>query len=143
MNKALEDYKTFSNQFNSRKKCEKDEVVVEMKKLWDFKKDQEKELLSIIQINQINQSIIILFVNYKGIRKEIRKTDKDITAARKELKKWDDFKNIGTKDLANQIRLLKKELDDMTDNYNIISSDQFIYFKMNNNNNFKNIYKKK
>ena len=46
-------------------------------------------------------------------------------AARKELKKWDDFKNIGTKDLANQIRLLKKELDDMTDNYNIISSSSF------------------
>lgn len=46
-------------------------------------------------------------------------------AARKELKKWDDFKNVGTKDLANQIRLLKKELDDMTDNYNIISSSSF------------------
>jgi hypothetical protein len=44
-------------------------------------------------------------------------------AARKELKKWDDFKNIGTNDLSNQIRLLKKELDDMTDNYNIISSN--------------------
>ena len=52
-------------------------------------------------------------------------------AARKELKKWDDFKNVGTKDLANQIRLLKKELDDMTDNYNIISSSLFIQFKSN------------
>jgi hypothetical protein len=46
MNKALEDYKNFSNQFNSRQKCDKDEVMIEMKKVWDFKQEQEKELLS-------------------------------------------------------------------------------------------------
>jgi hypothetical protein len=70
----------------------------------------------------------IFQITYKeitSIRREIRKTEKEIISARKELKRWEDFKKVGTNDLSDQIRLLKKELNDMTENYNIISSDYF------------------
>lgn len=43
--KALDDYKNFTTEINSRKRCDKDEVISEMKDLWKFKQSQEKELL--------------------------------------------------------------------------------------------------
>ena len=57
----------------------------------------------------------------KDLRREIRKLDKEINGAKKELKYWIDFKNKGTLDLEFQTSLLKKELFDMKENYDIIT----------------------
>ena len=51
----------------------------------------------------------------------MRKLDKEINGAKKELKYWIDFKNKGTLDLEFQTSLLKKELFDMKENYDIIT----------------------
>jgi predicted nucleic acid-binding Zn-ribbon protein len=41
---------------------------------------------------------------------------------RRELKRWTDFKQTETHRLRTQIELLRKELDEMNDNYDIIAS---------------------
>jgi len=41
---------------------------------------------------------------------------------KRELKYWTDFKSQGTNMLRMQISLLKKELSEMNENYEIISS---------------------
>lgn len=56
------------------------------------------------------------------IKKEIKKSDKEINNSKRELRSWHDFKNRGTHDINTHIKLLKKELADMNDNYEIISS---------------------
>ncbi len=57
-------------------------------------------------------------------RKDIKRTEKEIAAAKKELKYWNDFKTKGSQDLDFQISLLKKELFYMRDNYEIITGNK-------------------
>ncbi len=42
---------------------------------------------------------------------------------KRELKKWEDFKNVGIEELEMKIRLLKKELSDMNENFIIVSGE--------------------
>jgi hypothetical protein len=56
------------------------------------------------------------------LKREIRRGDKEVNSAKKELKYWIDFKNKGTFDLQFQKELLEKEISYMKENYEIISS---------------------
>ncbi|RNA33129.1 coiled-coil domain-containing 83-like [Brachionus plicatilis] len=101
IHKAMTEYKTFTHQLNSQPRCERDDVIIELKNLWTFKSSLNKELVE--------------------IKKQIKNTDKEISQSKQALKYWTNFKNQGTKDLDTQIYLLKKELADMNENYEIIS----------------------
>ena len=56
------------------------------------------------------------------MRRDIKRTEKEISAAKKELRIWIEFKNKGTHELELQKKLLYKELDYMNENFEIISS---------------------
>lgn len=45
MKKALRDYKQFTNQLDSQGKCEKEDVLSEMKNLWKKEKEHNDELI--------------------------------------------------------------------------------------------------
>ncbi|CAF0728239.1 unnamed protein product [Brachionus calyciflorus] len=100
--KALQDYKNYTNEINSRKRCERDDVLCELKNLWAFKESLDKDLLE--------------------IRKDIKNTEKEISKSKRNLKYWHDFRKSGSDELEAQIYLLKKELADMNENYEIISN---------------------
>ena len=53
------------------------------------------------------------------MRRDIKRTEKEISAAKKELRIWIDFKNKGTHELELQKKLLYKELDYMNENFEI------------------------
>lgn len=100
--KALYDYRYYiENYRNNQEKCDKDEVISEMKQIWALKQTHEGELTL--------------------IRKEIRKVEKEISNAKKELKKWTDFKQSGSSRLDTEIKLLKQEIIHMTENYEIVA----------------------
>lgn len=99
--KAMSDYKSFTHQLSSQPRCERDDVITELKSFWSFKSSLNQEL--------------------NDLKKEIKKTDNEICQSKQTLKYWTNFKNHGSKDLDTQIYLLKKELADMNENYEIIS----------------------
>jgi hypothetical protein len=52
----------------------------------------------------------------------MKSLDKDIESNTKELNLWRNFRDEGSHSLNTQIRLLKQELADMKENYEIIST---------------------
>ena len=44
-----------------------------------------------------------------------------MSVSRKELKKWNEFKHTGSKQLYTEINLLKQEITYMTENYEIVA----------------------
>ncbi len=72
-----------------------------MKCLWDLKKGEEDEILS--------------------DKKAIKVVDREIHAAKKELKKWTDYKETGREYLDTHIKLLKQEIVSMGSNCEIIT----------------------
>ncbi len=66
--------------------------------------------------------IFTIFCVVQDLKREIRRADKEVNSAKKELKYWIDFKNKGTFDLQFQKELLEKEISYMKENYEIISS---------------------
>ena len=55
-------------------------------------------------------------------------TEKEISKSKRSLKYWHDFRKSGSDELEAQIYLLKKELADMNENYEIISSKINFFF---------------
>lgn len=55
------------------------------------------------------------------MKRELKKLERDINDEKNELQIWTDFRDNGQHQLATEICLLKKELEDMTENYTIIS----------------------
>jgi hypothetical protein len=45
MAKAIDDYRTYNKEINSKSVCDKDQVIEEMKNVWKYKQTKEKELL--------------------------------------------------------------------------------------------------
>jgi gas vesicle protein len=56
------------------------------------------------------------------MRKQIKSLDKDIELSINELNLWRNFRDEGSHSLDTQIRLLRQELADMKENYEIIST---------------------
>lgn len=56
-----------------------------------------------------------------GLKRGLKKLERDINDEKRELQVWTDFRDYGQHQLATQIRLLKKELEDMNENYKIMS----------------------
>lgn len=61
-------------------------------------------------------------INIQGLKREIKKLERDINDEKQELKAWTDFRDYGQHQLSVEISLLKKELEDMKENYEIMSS---------------------
>ena len=55
-------------------------------------------------------------------KRELKNLEREINDNKREMQLWTDFRDYGQYHFNTQIRLLKKELDDMTENYNIIYS---------------------
>lgn len=81
--------------------CEREEVVNEMKTLWNLKKEQSDDI--------------------SVIKRDIKKLDKEISHSKKELKRWTDYKATGRSNLETHITLLHEEIVSMKANYEIIS----------------------
>lgn len=82
--------------------------------------------------------IIGLYLSFRIIldqKRELKNLEREINDNKREMQIWTDFRDYGQYHFSTQIRLLKKELDDMTENYNIISSS----IKRNLNNTLDNI----
>jgi len=45
MARAIEDYRAYNKEINSKNVCDKDQVIEEMKNVWKYKQAKEKELL--------------------------------------------------------------------------------------------------
>ena len=99
--KAFDDYRQFKDGIRMQRPCEREEVVDEMKSLWNLKKDQSDDI--------------------SVIKKDIRKLDKEISHSKKELKKWTDYQATGRSNLDTHIKLLQEEIVSMKANYEIIS----------------------
>jgi hypothetical protein len=54
--RTLDQYKNDTNDFRSKRECNKDDVLNELKNLWRFKSQQEKEILS-IDFSSLNRSL--------------------------------------------------------------------------------------
>ena len=48
MKRTLNEYKEYTKRIQSEKRCEKEEVMEEMKDLWNFKQGEEREVSSSI-----------------------------------------------------------------------------------------------
>ena len=46
MRRTLDEYKDFTKKIDAEKRCEKEDVMQEMKEMWKFKQSQEREVLS-------------------------------------------------------------------------------------------------
>ncbi len=103
MKKALKDYKNLTNDSDKQEKCEKSDVLNEMKLLWNFKKQLDDELID--------------------ERIQIKQTENHISHTKKEIRMWNEYNTRGKNELALQIELLKQEMDDMRLNFDIMSSN--------------------
>jgi len=99
--KAFDDFRQFKDSLRLQKPCEREEVVTEMKTLWDMKNRQEEEITA--------------------DKSAIKVVDREIHAAKKELKKWTDYKETGREYLDTHIRLLKEEMVSMGSNCEVIT----------------------
>jgi hypothetical protein len=46
MKRTLDEYKDYTKRIQTEKRCEKEEVMAEMKDLWNFKQGEEREVSS-------------------------------------------------------------------------------------------------
>ena len=46
MKRTLDEYKEYTKRIQTEKRCEKEEVMAEMKDLWNFKQGEEREVSS-------------------------------------------------------------------------------------------------
>ena len=99
--KAFDDFRQFKDNVRLQKPCEREEVVSEMKSLWELKKRQEEEVAE--------------------DKSAIKVVDREIHGAKKELKKWTDYKESGREYLETHIKLLKQEIVSMGSNCEIIT----------------------
>ena len=120
MNKALRDYRAFFKQLHASHADDVDNFAIqnELKDMFNMNQAQARELI--------------------GIRKEMRRTDREIDEAVGELRVLDNFKVNGRLDLDNQIRLLRKELADMNENYSIITCKRLLLLFAKNVSNLLN-----
>lgn len=102
MEKAVNDYKSYAKEYTGKYDCDKEDVLKELKNLWNYKQSQERDMLS--------------------IRKDIKRTEREIVETKRQLKEWKEFKNTVQYQLGTQIELLRKELGYMNENYEIISN---------------------
>jgi hypothetical protein len=57
------------------------------------------------------------------MRRDIKKAENDISAAAAELRYWIDFRDKGTHELETKNHLLRKEMADMTENFEIMAGE--------------------
>ena len=62
----------------------------------------------------------------EDLKQKIKDTKKEIVTSNKEIRYWQEFIDRGQGELDTQIRLLKNELMDMQENYEIISSELWL-----------------
>ena len=53
LKKAIKDFKNLTNETDKQKKCEKEDVLNEMKDLWNFQKQLDDELIGIFKLGEI------------------------------------------------------------------------------------------
>lgn len=66
--------------------------------------------------------IRIYYILNQGLKRDLKKLDREINENKNILLKWTEFRDDIQYKLSTQINLLKKELEDMNENYQIISS---------------------
>ena len=54
LRKAIKDYKNLNNETDKQEKCEKEDVLKEMKNLWNFQKQLDDELIGTLFLLSIN-----------------------------------------------------------------------------------------
>jgi hypothetical protein len=102
LKKTCDDYRLYNKTKNEEKFVTDDDVIDELKLMWQIKKQNDIEIQS--------------------IKKDIKQCEKEILSVRKDVKYWKEFKMNGQHHLDTQIKLLKQELIDMKQNFEIISA---------------------
>lgn len=126
MERASDEYKSFSRDFNSRENCAREHVLNELKDLWRFKLNEEKSVIGYPPTTYCTFTIRSHIFDgilpiWKGLKRDLKRLERDINDEKRELHTWTEFRDHGQHQLSTQIRLLKKELEDMNANYKIMS----------------------
>jgi hypothetical protein len=61
LRKAIKDYKTLNIETDKQEKCVKEDVLKEMKNLWNFQKQLDDELIGtfiVLKVNQIKKNLL-------------------------------------------------------------------------------------
>ena len=61
LRKAIKDYKTLNIETDKQEKCVKEDVLKEMKNLWNFQKQLDDELIGtfiVLKVNQIRKNLL-------------------------------------------------------------------------------------
>lgn len=101
LRKAIKDYKNLNDETDKQEKCVKEDVLKEMKNLWNFQKQLDDELID--------------------LRIQIKQKENSISQTKKDIKMWNEFNAKGKHEIQTQIKLLKQEVDDMKFNFDIMS----------------------
>jgi len=99
--KTIQENKEFLDQIDKQDKCEKQHVLKEMQNFWDFKKGLEDQIID--------------------IKTQIKDVENDIVTQKREIRFWNYYKQKGRSEYDMQIRLLKQEIDQMNENFEIMA----------------------
>jgi hypothetical protein len=76
LRKAIKDYKTLNIETDKQVKCVKEDVLKEMKNLWNFQKQLDDELIGtfiVLKINQLIKKNYYFYYRFENTNKTKRK----------------------------------------------------------------------
>lgn len=109
----------------------KDEQLLHIKTLLKQVKEKDKEVEKAVEVGheQVEDSLLAKFNAMKAeeaevqvLKDQIEKKEEEIADVRKNIKKLEDYRDIGAEEHAKQIVLLKQDLKEMQDSHDDIAA---------------------